>query len=442
MAVREGNLQAPKREPIDWQAPEFTDGDAVDEELARVFDVCHTCRRCVNLCNAFPTLFDLIDDSPTFEVDGVDKADFRKVTDACYLCDICAETKCPYLPPHQFAVDFPHLMLRAKARYLNESKSPWHTRLLTSTESLFSLAAQPGIASMANAALESNRLRQLGEKTAQIHADAPIPKFHASTAKRRLLDDYPGDAVEAGRTTGKVAIYVTCYGDAFDPLTVEALVKVLTHNGIRVKVLKEAHCCGMPKLELGDIETVVKNYERNRAVFLEAVADGFDLMSIVPSCTLMYRQEMPLLLPTDEDVKTVSAHFFDPFEYLWLRHQADLLELNFKQSLGNVTYHAACHQRVQNFGRRTQDILSLIPETDVAIIERCSGHGGTYAIRKLTYESAMKIGRPASRAVQDAKPDTFGSDCPIAGRLIAHGINGEQTVEHPIQMLARAYGLT
>ena len=441
MAVREGSLEAPKREPIDWQASEYTDAEAVDKELERVFDVCHTCRRCVNLCNAFPTLFDLVDESDTFEVDGVDKADYKKVVDNCYLCDICAETKCPYLPPHEFAVDFPHLMLRAKARYLEESRPPWHARLLTSTQPLFTFASKPRVATVANAALASKPLRKLGEKVADVHADAPIPKFEPNSAKRRLKGSYPNEAVATERTTGKVAIYVTCYGDAFDPDTVEALVNVLAHNGIAVKILKDAHCCGMPKFELGDIRAVAKRKDQNQPIFKQAIDDGYDLMSVVPSCTLMYRQEMPLLFPDDADVKAIADRFFDPFEYLWLRHQADLVNLEFKASLGKVSYHAACHQRVQNIGRKTQDFLSLIPDTDVSIIERCSGHGGTHAIRGKTYESAMKIARPATRAVRDATPDTFGSDCPIAGRLIVHGLDDEQAVEHPIQMLARAYGL-
>ena len=197
----------------------------------------------------------------------------------------------------------------------------------------------------------------------------------------------------------------------------------------------------MPKFELGDIKAVVARNQQNQPVFMQAVNEGYDLMSVVPSCTLMYRQELPLLLPDEPDVQTVAKHFYDPFEYLWKRHQDGLLNLDFHTPLGKVSYHAACHQRVQNIGRKTADLLRLIPETDVDIIERCSGHGGTHAIRNATYESAMKIARPATRALRDAKPETFGSDCPIAGRLIVHGLEGNQAVEHPIQMLARAYAL-
>ena len=442
MVVKEGNLEAPKREAIPWQEDDFTDPASVDAELERVFDICHGCRRCVNLCNAFPTLFDLVDESDTFEVDGVDKADYKKVVDNCYLCDICAETKCPYLPPHEWAVDFPHLMLRAKARFLKEERPAWHTRLLTNTQTLFSIGTKPGIAPLTNAILQNHTLRKLGSSVAKVHPKAPIPSFQSPSSTKSIADPIQSTEPQPTEdTTGRVAIYVTCYGDAFDTASVNALATVLAHNGISVKLLRDAHCCGMPKFEQGDIEAVARKKDLNLPIFLQAIEEGYDLLSVVPSCTLMHRQEMPLLFPEDEQVKKVADAFFDPFEYLWLRHRASLLNLDFKNSLGRVSYHAACHQRVQNIGYKTMDVLSLIPDTDVDVIERCSGHGGTHAIRHATYESAMKIARPATRALAENEPDTFGSDCPIAGRLIVHGLEGEMSAEHPIQMLARAYGL-
>ena len=184
--MREGSLEAPKRQPIDWRAPDFHDTEAVESELERVFDICHGCRRCVNLCAAFPTLFDLIDESDTFEVDGVDKADYGKVVDQCFLCDLCAETKCPYLPPHEWAVDFPHLMLRAKAARFKTAKPRWRDRLITSTDPVFRMLATPGVAQTANAAAKSTGLRALGERIAGVHRDAPLPTFHSGGAQRRV----------------------------------------------------------------------------------------------------------------------------------------------------------------------------------------------------------------------------------------------------------------
>jgi hypothetical protein len=110
MTSREGNLEAPTRHPLDWNNPDFYDEDKLNHEMERVFDICHGCRRCVSLCGSFPTLFDLVDESKTGEVDGVDKKDYAKVVDQCYLCDICYVTKCPYVPPHPWNLDFPHVM--------------------------------------------------------------------------------------------------------------------------------------------------------------------------------------------------------------------------------------------------------------------------------------------------------------------------------------------
>ena len=439
--VKEGSLEAPKREPIRWRDPSFHEREAVDAELARVFDVCHTCRRCVSLCAAFPTLFDLIDESKTMEVDGVAKADYGKVVDHCYLCDLCAETKCPYLPPHEFRIDFPHLMLRAKAAGFKERKPRWRDRLITSTTQVFGTMATPGIRQLANGGARNKTLRGIGQRLAGIHKDAPLPAIHARSERPSAPSVDEAKAPVAGAaTTGKVALFVTCYGEYNEPGVVDDLAHVLGHNGIDIKLLADAACCGMPKLELGDLEAVFANKEANLPLFLEAIDDGYDLMSIVPSCTLMYRQEIPLLFPDDEQVARVRAAFFDPFEYLVSRHRDGLANIDFAQTLGKVAYHAACHQRVQAIGRRTQEFLSLVPDTEVTLIERCSGHDGTYAVKAETFDSAMKIARPVVRAVRDAAPDAYGSDCPMAGRMIEHGLADGSRATHPISMLRRAYG--
>ena len=437
VGVREGSLEAPDRQPIKWKDAEYGDTGALNAELARVFDVCHTCRRCVNLCQAFPHLFDLIDESDTLEVDGVDPAQYVEVADQCFLCDLCAETKCPYLPPHEFAVDFPHLMLRAKTHKFNEGKSRWRDRLLTSTDTMFGALSTPGIASLANAAAGSKTLRRLGEALVGIHKDAPIPKF----ARARLKSAQP-----SAETTGKVALYLTCYGQYSEPEVVEDLLAVFEHNGVSVEILREASCCGMPKLELGDLQSVERLKDANLPVFLDAIERGFDILSPVPSCVLMYRQEVPLMFPGDEALARVQASFFDPFEYLMKRHADGLLNTSFVNPLGKVAYHAACHQRVQNFGAKTKELLSLVPETEIELINRCAGHDGTYAVKEETYEYAMKIVRPVARTVLERDAERYGSDCPMAGRMIRHAIDAsgpdnETEMMHPMSMLRYAYGL-
>ena len=444
--TREGSLEAPERQPLDWQSEAFYDRDSLYQELERVFDICHGCRRCVSLCDAFPTLFDLVDESDTLEVDGVAKDDYGKVVEQCFLCDLCAETKCPYLPPHPWAVDFPHLMLRAKAYRFREQDTRWRDRIITSTDPLFDALSLPGIAQAANAAAGSGALRKLGDRFG-IHPDAPLPKLESRTLGKRVGGDVgAGLAGRAGgRTTGKVAVYVTCYGDHNEPQVVEDLIAVLNHNDVPVRVLKDARCCGMPKLELGDLNKVAALKDANLPVFLEAIEQGYDIIAPIPSCVLMYKQELPLMFPDEEDVARVRDAFFDPFEYLMLRHKAGLVKTRFERSLGKVAYHVACHQRVQNFGMKTRDFLQLIPDTEVTAIERCSGHDGTYAVKSETYEKAMKIARPVVSRVKQAEADTFGSDCPMAGRLIAHGLEssgaGAGAAEHPITMVRKAYGV-
>ncbi len=442
MAVREGSLEAPERHPIEWQTEEYYDKESLYSELERVYDICHGCRRCVSLCDSFPTLFDLVDESDTFEVDGVDKDDYMKVVDQCFMCDLCAETKCPYLPPHEWAVDFPHLMLRAKAYKFKQQDTKWRDRLITSTDPIFDAISTPGIAGLANAAASSKALRSMGDKMVGIHPEAPLPHFESKAFTKRADIDHPNPDAKAGtETTGKVAIYVTCYGDHNEPQVVEDLIAVLAHNGVHVEVLKDAKCCGMPKLELGDLKKVAGLKDANLPTFLEAIDNGFDIIAPIPSCVLMYKQELPLMFPGDADIKKVQEAFFDPFEYLMSRNKDGLINTEFSESLGKVSYHVACHQRVQAFGMKTKEFLELIPDTDVNAIERCSGHDGTYAVKSETYDKAMKIARPVVRRVKENEPDTYGSDCPMAGRLIAHGIDDGSEAHHPISMVKKAYGI-
>ena len=444
--VREGSLEAPDRQPLGWREEAFYDKDDLYAELERVFDICHGCRRCVSLCDAFPSLFDLVDDSPTLEVDGIPKSDYTKVVDQCFLCDLCAETKCPYLPPHEWAVDFPHLMLRAKAWRFKQKDTKWRDRLITSTDPVFNLLSLPGVAQTANAAASNKTLRKLGERIAGVHQDAPLPEFNAKPLRKRAnaggesdLDPRP-----CQKTTGKIAIYITCYGDHNTPEIVEDLIAVLNHNGVATTLLTDAGCCGMPKLELGDLDRVAAMQDANLPALLAAIDDGCDILAPIPSCVLMYKQELPLMFPGDSEVARVANAFFDPFEYLVARHKAGLLNTDFKASLGKVAYHVACHQRVQNIGSKTREFLNLIDGTEVTAIERCSGHDGTYAVKAETHAKAMKIARPVVNRVKQTAPDHFGSDCPMAGRLIAHGLQDQGkfgAAQHPISMVRAAYAI-
>ncbi len=441
--VTEGNLEAPTRHPIDWKSPEFYDESSLFAELERVFDHCHGCRRCVSLCNAFPTLFDLVDESDTMEVDGVDKKDYWKVVEHCYLCDLCYMTKCPYTPPHEWNIDFPHLMLRAKAVDFRKNGASFRDRLLSSTDTVGRLASIPVVVNLVNTANRIGPARKLLENTLGVSADARLPEYHSRTLRQRLKDrrNRSAEGRPAEGTSGKVALFSTCYGNYNEPHIGEDLVAVFEHNGIPVTIAEKEQCCGMPKLELGDLESIEQAKNANIPVLAQLVDEGWDIVAPVPSCALMFRQELPLLFPDDAEVQRVAKAIFDPFEYLMRRHKAGLLETDFKQPLGKVAYHAACHQRVQNVGQKTREILSLIPDTEVTIIERCSGHDGTYAVKREYHAISMKIGRPVVSRVEKAEADHYGSDCPMAGHQIENGLKDGRAPEHPMTLLRKAYGL-
>jgi len=437
---REGSLEAPTRHPIEWKTEEFWDESSLFSELERVFDICQGCRRCVSLCDSFPTLFDLVDESKTMEVDGVEKSDYYKVVDQCYMCDLCYMTKCPYVPPHEWNVDFPHLMLRAKAqRFKNEGASLRDT-IMTSTDAVGKLATIPLVDITVNAANKTPLFRNALEKTLGIHKEAPLPEYHSKTL-RKTFKANKVTPKPAGKTTGKVALYATCYGNYNVPELGSDFSKVFEHNGIHLDIVPKEACCGMPKLELGDLDAVNKLKEQNIPVLARMVDQGYDLIAPVPSCVLMYKQELPLMFPDDEDVIKVKNAFFDPFEYLFLRHKAGELNTEFKTSLGDVSWQVACHLRVQNIGYKTRDVLQLVPDTTVHAIERCSGHDGTYAVKKETREKSLKIAKPVVRQVDQKEPDHFTSDCPMAGTHIANLTDKVSEPEHPMTLLRIAYGI-
>ena len=454
MSIREGSLEAPTRHPIDWQSTDFWNRESLEKEMERVFDICHGCRRCFNLCNAFPTLFDAVDESPTGEVDSVPKEVFLKVVDHCYLCDMCYMTKCPYVPPHPFNVDFPHVMLRAKAVRFKEEGASLRSRILSATDQVGNIAGIPVVAEVVNAVNGNQAGRLLLEKALGVARDAPLPRYESNTARKQLARDGAASDGAAGHagvvqpvaaeavngTSGKVILYTTCYGNRNLPAMVVDLAAVFRHNGITVRLADSEQCCGMPKLELGDLDSVARAKSANVPELARWVAEGWDIVAPVPSCVLMFKQELPLMFPEDAEVQAVAKAFFDPFNYLYLRHQGGKLRTDFRTTLGKVSYHVPCHLRVQNIGLKTRDVLQLIPDTTVEPVERCSGHDGTYGVKTEFRAASVKIAQPVATQVSNSRADEFCSDCPMAAAQIAD-IAQRDGHSHPIQLLRRAYGI-
>ncbi len=443
--MREGSLDAPVRHPLAWDAPEFSDPQAIDAELRRVFDICHGCRRCFNLCDSFPRLFDLIDEAPSMELDTVDSADFKPVVDACTLCDMCFMTKCPYVPPHPFEVDFPHLMLRYRAAEFRRGERRFEDRQITETDRNGRLAGMA--APLANWAMDTANqpVRTLVEGLTGIHREAALPGFHYESLEHRAMAGAPAVNEDAPAFGRKAALYATCFGNYNEPETGLAARAVLALNGVETHVVHPG-CCGMPQLEQGDIATVARRAERTAADLLALADAGCDIVVLMPSCALMLKFEWPLLLPDNEDVARLSRTVFDLSEYVVDIARREGLAAGLKPLDGPVAVHIACHARAQNMGRKAAELLALIPDTDVEAIERCSGHGGSWGCLKDNFETALRIGRPAARRATEAGGHVV-SECPLAALHIAQGMERlnpdapPRRVGHPIRLLARAYGL-
>jgi glycerol-3-phosphate dehydrogenase subunit C len=442
--MREGSLEAPTRHPIAWEDPAFYDPAAVEKELERVFDICHTCRRCFALCDSFPRLFDLVDESPTQELDGVDPKQFKSVVDACTLCDMCYMTKCPYVPPHEFNVDFPHLMLRYRAMEERQGKIPFADKQLAATDRNGTLAGL--VAPVANWVADRNNktVGPMVRAAAGLHADAELPAYSSQTlvnlsAATPVLNR---DAPAFGR---KVVLYATCFGNYNSPDVGMDTRAVLARNGVETEVVHPG-CCGMPLLEQGRIADVAANARAVAATMKDWIDRGYDVIALVPSCALMLKFEWPLILPGDPDVAALARSTFDISEYIVDIARKEGLAPGLAPMPATMTVHMACHARAQNMGQKAAEMLRLVPQASVKVIERCSGHGGSWGFKQEFFEVGMKVGRPVARQAAQNGAGFVMSECPLAGVHIQQGIErlgGDgpkpELVTHPIQILARAY---
>jgi glycerol-3-phosphate dehydrogenase subunit C len=452
--MREGSLDAPTRHPIPWNDPDFHDEAKLDEELRRVFDICHTCRRCLRLCDSFPRLFDLIDESPSGELDTVDSKGFKPVVDACTLCDMCFMVSCPYVPPHEWNIDFPHLMLRYRAvEKRNGEGAVFVERQITETDRNGRLACH--VSKIVNWASdrENGLARGAMEKVAGIDRDADLPRYAAKPFVKQAAENPPEVNKDAPGYGRKAVLYATCFANYNTPSIGHATRAVLAHNGVETEVVYP-QCCGMPQLEEGDIARVADGAKKVAAELGSWIDKGYDVVALVPSCALMLKFEWRLILPEDEAVARLARATFDASEYVVDIAGKEGLADGLRPLDGGVVLHIACHARAQNIGRKAAEMMKLVPDTETKVIERCSGHGGAWGMRKGNFETAMKIGKPVARQALKANQPFVASECPLAGahilqgmeRLIQEGVQeGDPTPprssQHPIELFARAYGI-
>jgi glycerol-3-phosphate dehydrogenase subunit C len=440
--MKEGSLEAPTRHPIAWEEESFYDETALDHELRRVFDICHGCRRCFNLCNSFPRLFDLVDESPNELVDDLSAADLKAVVDDCTLCDMCFMTKCPYVPPHEWDLDFPHLMLRYRAVEHRKGMTRLADRELARTDRNgrlgTALAGAANLVTKEDGVLRGALAATLGIDRAAFlpaYADLPLDR------KQALVPPPNPDGPAFGR---KVALYATCFANFNDQTPAMAAIKVLAHNGVAVRI-EYPECCGMPKFENGDLPAVAGAADRVAAYFEPLIDAGWQVVSLTASCSLMLKFEWPLLRPRQALVRKLAENSFDLSQYVvMLARETGLMPIDAMQA--RVGVHFACHARAQNMGPKAMELLRLIPGMQPSLVDRCSGHGGKWGIFEKNFATGIKVGKPAARALAKDAPDFMVSECPLAGPhlrqvLESVGSTPPPRIGHPIEMMAMAYGL-
>ncbi|HEX4847928.1 MAG TPA: heterodisulfide reductase-related iron-sulfur binding cluster [Novosphingobium sp.] len=440
----EGSLEAPTRHPIPWQDESWYDEAALEAELRRVYDICHGCRRCFNLCDSFPILFDAIDEAPNEEVEDLTPVQLAQVVDACTLCDMCFMTKCPYVPPHSFDLDFPHLMLRHRAVQHRKGGTSLADKQLAEMDRNGRLGTI--LSGAVNwATKEDNSLtRPVIEKVTGIDRRAALPPFMDVSLTRQAVAIVPQPNPDGPAFGKKVAIYAGCHDEFNDGGPGLAMVKVLAHNGVQVRI-EHPDCCAMPKFENGDLPAVASAATRISAHFAPLIEQGWDVVALTTSCALMLKFEWPLIEPENETVKLLSRHTFDVAEYIvGLSKDTGLAPIEPMDK--RIAVHFACHARAQNMGPKAMEMLRLIPEAKPALTERCSGHGGKWGIFKENFDRAVKVGKPAARNLMKDQPDLVVSECPLAGPhlkqvIAANGAEPPARIGHPIEVLAQAYGL-
>jgi glycerol-3-phosphate dehydrogenase subunit C len=380
----------------------------------------------------------------------VPKEKYGEVEQACTLCDMCFMTKCPYVPPHAWAVDFPHLMLRHRAVQARKKGIGFVEGQLADTDRAGRLGTF--VAGPMNWAIDERNqpVRRSIERFTGIHHGARLPRQAGETFVQRARRE--GVALnEAAPAFGKrkAVLYATCFVNFHQTDIGAAALGVLARNGVQTEVVHPA-CCGMPRLELGDIEAVSAAARQVSAALLPWIDKGYDVVALTPSCALMLKFEWPLILSGDRAIERLAQGTFDLSEYVVDIAKKHGLAEGLAPIEGGISLHLACHARAQNMGAKGVEMLRLIPRTRVAVIERCSGHGGIWGTRTENFEVAVKVGKPAAQAALKNDTAHVASECPLAGEHLMQVMEmtaGETRpkpfrAHHPIEIMARAYGLT
>ncbi len=412
------------------------DRSTVERETLRVYEVCAGCRRCFNLCPSFNTLFERVDAHES-DLNKLASRDLERIAQECYYCKLCFN-HCPYSPPHQYEIDFPRLMIAWKQRIAAERGVSWRDRLLTKTDLIGHVGSVT--APLANWAMRRSWLRAVLDRLFGLHRDRQMLMFQRETFPRWWGHRPRPTSAPSGN--GKVALFASCLVNYQATDVGKATVQVLEKNGVEV-VLPDQRCCGMPCFDIGDTAGIVKAAKANLTSLRPWLEAGYDVVSPVPSCSLMLKREYPQVVPGEEAAR-LSARTFDVCEYMMRLKRGGALVTEFPNRPGRVAYQIPCHLRDQNIGFKSKELME-VAGAQVRVIERCSGHDGSWGAKTEFFPLSMKIASKAVGDLEEAPADRIASDCPLSAlqldqsRSVSH--DGGRATVHPIQVVRDAYGL-
>ncbi|MFW0884889.1 heterodisulfide reductase-related iron-sulfur binding cluster [Candidatus Acidulodesulfobacterium sp. H_13] len=413
---------------------DFLDEKNLFNEIKRVYSKCKSCRLCIGFCPSFPALFNAVDDKSD-DIEALTQEELIKPLDLCFYCKQCY-FKCPFTPPHEWKVDFPHLALRYKIFRFKKEGAGIRDKLLVDTDKMGKSSIP--VASIVNKLNNMKLFRYILEPVMGIDKRAKVPSFNKISFEKWFHGNYKIDDTvsDVNKFNGKVVLFYTCMLNYNFLDRGIALIKVLEKNNVYVE-LPDIQCCGIPYYDTGDIDNSIKKAKYNIKNLKKYVEDGFDIIVPVPTCAMQIKHEYPLLLPDSDDAVAIANKTFDIHEYLYRLYQNGKFNTDFKKSMGKIGYHISCHLKSLNVGYKALNLLRLIPETSVQIIEKCSGHDGTFGVKKKTFEYALGVGKSLFEDIDSMKMDYYISDCPLASDQIEMGTG--KKVLHPIEILFEAY---
>ena len=425
----------------DPKDPVYFDEADVREELTRVYDLCHGCRLCFKFCTSFPTLFEMIDKHDDQDAGRLTPAEQDQVVDECFQCKLCY-INCPYIPElHEWNLDFPRLMLRADAmQYANGIKPAREkitTQVMGHTDLLGTLATTTGpVANKIINAEPGSGLRKVVAKATGVSPTRLLPPY----AKQRFSTWFKKrPKINLTKRQGKVTVFPTCLVEYQETDIGKDLVKVYERNGIECNNT-DAGCCGAPWLHSGNVKEFTKVAEKNIKTLAAEVRSGTDVVVPQPTCSYIIKKDYVDYVG-GPDAELVAEHTYDAAEYLMKVHKADdtVLDIDFPgETVESVTYHTPCHLRAQNIGFKSRDLMKLTG-AKVKLVQQCSGIDGMWGFRAGNEEISVPIAKKLGDQIEKAGGDVVAGDCHLANTAIVEQTG--RTPQHPLQVMARAYGI-